>query len=306
MHYYDHIEPVPSAGCAVAMGYFDGVHVGHQLVIGHAVAYAKNHGLDAAVFTFDLPVNSHIKGRRLMTDADKLACAEKLGVQYYLAPSFDEFKDMSPEEFVRDMLAGDYCAKAVFCGDNFTFGKRAAGNVELLRQLCEPLGIEVCIVPMATYQGEVISSSRIRLALTEGRVEDANAMLGTPYCIDFDVVHGQGLGRTLAMPTINQHYPEGFQLPRFGIYITRVYLDGKWWPSATGLGTRPTVNNDPSKVTCETFIPGFEGDLYDKKVLLEFHKYLEPSHKFEGVQQLRDAVMGWADAAMSFDFGDRR
>ena len=104
-------------------------------------------------------------------------------------------------------------------------------------------------------------------------------MLGTPYAIRFPVQHGAGLGRTLGVPTINQIYPEGYQLPRYGIYITRTWIDGRAYPSATGLGTRPTVNDDATKVTCETFIPGFHGDLYGADPAVEFHRLPEPQQK---------------------------
>ena len=140
---------------------------------------------------------------------------------------------------------------------NFTFGAKAAGNPELLRKLCAPLGVEVVVLPMARFEEKPVSSTRIRTALEGGDIPAANAMLGMPYAIRFAVHHGAGLGRTLGVPTINQLYPQGFQLPRFGIYITRTKIRDTWYPSATGLGTRPTVNDDLSKVTCETFIPGF-------------------------------------------------
>ena len=117
-----------------------------------------------------------------------------------------------------------------------------------------------------------------------------NAMLGTPYAIRFPVQHGAGLGRTLGVPTINQIYPEGYQLPRYGIYITRTWIKGRAYPSATGLGTRPTVNDDSTKVTCETFIPGFYGDLYGTDPVVEFHTYLSPSKKFDTLDELRDCI----------------
>ena len=112
--------------------------------------------------------------------------------------------------------------------------------------------------------------------------------------------HGAGLGRTLGVPTINQIYPEGYQLPRYGIYITRTWIDGRAYPSATGLGTRPTVNDDATKVTCETFIPGFHGDLYGADPAVEFHAYLSPSKKFDTLDELRACIQHAARRAEEY------
>lgn len=243
-------------GTAVAMGYFDGIHIGHRAVIEGAVEWAKAHGAAPAVFTFKLPADSKMKGRRLLSTEDKHALIASLGVEYYLCPEFEEIRAMTPEQFVYGIVQ-DCHAKALFCGENFTFGAKAAGTPELLKELCSPLGVEVVVVPMAQFEEKPVSSTRIRTALEGGDVPAANAMLGMPYAIRFAVQHGAGLGRTLGVPTINQIYPAGFQMPRYGIYITRTRIGDTWYPSATGLGTRPTVNSDETKVTCETFIPDF-------------------------------------------------
>lgn len=287
-------------GSAVALGFFDGVHIGHQSVIGAAVACAKAEGLAAGVFTFRLPLFHQLKGGRLQTEADKRRVMEALGVQVYLEPPFEAVCDQSPEEFVDQILVGAFHARAVFCGDNFTFGKKAAGNVDTLRALCGPRGIRVVQVEMARWQGRSVSSTRIRAALEAGDLADANAMLGRPYRIDFPVRHGQGLGRTLGFPTINQIFPDGFIQPRYGIYITRVQVNGAWYPGATGLGTRPTVNLTGKNPTCETFIPGFAGDLYGAAPALEFYEYLAPSRKFPSVEALRACVQDAAAKAAAY------
>ena len=238
-------------GTAVAMGFFDGIHIGHRAVIDGAVAWAKAHDAAPAVFTFQLPADNKMKGKRLLSTEDKHALIASLGVEYYLCPQFEEIRAMTPEQFVYGIVQ-DCQAKALFCGENFTFGAKAAGTPDLLRRLCAPLGVEVVVVPMTQFEEKPVSSTRIRTALEGGDIPAANAMLGMPYAIRFAVQHGAGLGHTLGVPTINQIYPQGFQLPRFGIYITRTKIGEKWYPSATGLGTRPTVNDDTSKVTCET------------------------------------------------------
>ena len=153
---------------------------------------------------------------------------------------------------------------------------------------------------MTQFEEKPVSSTRIRTALEGGDIPAANAMLGMPYAIRFAVQHGAGLGHTLGVPTINQLYPQGFQMPRSGIYITRTLIGGKWYPSATGLGSRPTVNDDATKVTCETFIPGFSGDLYGTDPVVEFHAYLSPSKKFDTLDELRDCINNAAQRAQEY------
>ena len=145
---------------------------------------------------------------------------------------------MTPEQFVLGIIR-DCNARALFCGENFTFGARAAGTPELLRQLCEPLGVEVVVLPMAQFEEKPVSSTRIRTALEGGDIPAANAMLGMPYAIRFTVHHGAGLGRTLGAPTINQLYPQGFQLPRYGIYITRTRIGTGGTPRPPALAPGP-------------------------------------------------------------------
>ena len=194
MQLYHRLAALPPAaferGCAVALGFFDGVHIGHRAVISAAVDCAHAEGLEAAVFTFSLPAGHAMKGGRLITDEEKHRRIEELGADHFFEPAFEEFCDLSPEAFVTDVLAGLYNAKAVFCGDNFTFGKKAAGNVAVLRELCAPLGIRVEVVPMALYKGETVSATRIRAALAAGEMGEVAAMLGRPYSIDFEVRHG--------------------------------------------------------------------------------------------------------------------
>ena len=189
-------------GSAVALGYFDGVHCGHRAVLGAAAACAAQNGLTAAAFTFELPGNSTLKGGRILSLQLKHTRIAEIGIEEYLEPPFEQFRSLSPEEFVQRVLVECFHAKAVFCGDNFTFGAKAAGNVPMLRQLCAPLGIQVNIVPMAQYQGQTVSSTRIRAALESGDLDSANAMLGKPYCIDWPVTHGKGIGSgKLGTPT---------------------------------------------------------------------------------------------------------
>ena len=153
---------------------------------------------------------------------------------------------------------------------------------------------------MQMFEGRPVSSTRIRYALLHGDVPAANAMLGAPYQIDFPVQRGKGLGHTLGFPTLNQVYPAGFQTPEEGVYITRTLVDGTWYPSATGFGRRPTVSEEGAAATCETFIPGFEGQLYGQRPLVEFYAFLEPSRKFAHLDDLTACVMNAAEKARQY------
>ncbi len=156
------------------------------------------------------------------------------------------------------------------------------------------------MVPMAQFEEKPVSSTRIRTALEGGDIPAANAMLGMPYAIRFAVQHGAGLGHTLGVPTINQLYPRGLPAaPQRHLY--HPHLDRRvWYPSATGLGSRPTVNDDATKVTCETFIPGFSGDLYGTDPVVEFHAYLSPSKKFDTLDELRACINNAAQRAQEY------
>ena len=243
MQIYPSMSPLQlggKQGSAVALGYFDGIHIGHRTVICGAVDWAQAHGAAAALFTFKLPGGSKIKGKRLFSVEDKRRIVAGLGVDHYLVPTFADIMAMTPEQFVYGLVA-DCQARAFFCGENFTFGAKAAGDPALLKKLCAPLGIEVHIMPMAAFEGRPVSSTRIRSALEGGDIPAVNAMLGSPYTIRCPVRHGAGLGRTLGLPTINQIYPDGYQLPRYGIYITRT-----WIGERGALLSRNTASTSPA------------------------------------------------------------
>lgn len=303
MQIYHTMTPVSDEkGCAVALGYFDGVHCGHRMVLGSAVRYAAENGLAPAAFTFELPGNQTLKGGRILSAAQKHLRMESLGIEQYLEPPFEAFRDLSPEDFVQKVLVECFRAKAAFCGKNFTFGARAAGDVEMLHTLCEPLGISVHIVPMAQYGAQAVSSTRIRAALEEGRLDDANAMLGAPYAIDWQVTHGKGVGTSrLGTPTVNQNYPPDALQPCTGVYLTRIWLQDRWWPAATGIGRRPTVDESAdAAVTCETYVPDFSGDLYGQAPVLEFHRYLCPIRKFRTLQELSELIRRAAEESKAY------
>lgn len=283
---------------AVALGYFDGVHIGHKFLIDKMSEYALANNLDKAVFTFSKSITLGHKGKDILSKRQKLEVMQKMGIDLFYSPDFSVFSQLTPEEFVRDVLISSMGAKTVFCGENFLFGKNRAGNVAVLTEICSKYNVAVVIVPTVTLEGETVSSTCIREALSSGNIEKANAMLGRRYSIDFEVVHGKSLGKTLGTPTINQIYPDGMCTPQEGVYVTTVCLDGIDYPCATGFGTRPTVSGMGQ--SCETFIQGFSGDLYGKNIKVEFFKYLFPPRKFKNVGELKNMILSAADMANEY------
>ena len=299
MQWETEIRPGMCAGSAVALGYFDGVHVGHRAVLAAAREWAGRHHVATAVFTFTLPPHAELKGAHILQDAEKHRRLAECGVQVALCPPFEAFRALSCEAFVADVLCDALGAKAVFCGPNFTFGSGRTGNAEVLRRLCASRGVRVQIVPLARWRGQVVSSTRIRAALRDGDIEAVGQRLVQPYAVTLPIRHGRGNGHQWGFPTINQVYPDGLLVPRQGVYVSRVTLpDGSVHPGATGLGSRPTVNGNADDITCETFLPGFSGDIYGETARVEFCRYLWPTRKFDSVEALREMVQQAAAAAL--------
>lgn len=290
--------PGTKSGTALALGYFDGIHIGHQAVIRAVAEYGDANNLDRAVFTFSMQDENGPKGKRILSAGQKHRVLAELNMDYCFEPPFESFKEMAPEDFFYKMLKTGYRAKALFCGEDFYFGANRSGSPALLKKLAEENEMELFVIPLTDWQGEAVSSSRIRQELEKGDIEAANGMLGRPYEIDFHVQHGAGLGHTLGFPTLNQIFPPEMQLPEHGVYITQTLVDGKKLPSATGFGFRPTVGGESA--TCETFIPGFSGDLYGKQIRVQFYKKIDSIHKFESKQALAEAVQRWANLAMEY------
>ena len=277
---------------AVALGYFDGVHLGHRAVVEAAVRAAMAHGWTPTAFTFTLPHGGAGKGAAILTPQEKCRRLRACGVERVIMPAFEEFCRLTPEEFVQNILVEQMHAAYVFTGDDFTFGAHKAGNVDLLHKLCESRGIRVITVPTLLQDGAPVSSTRIRAALENGDIALANALLGEPYSVTSPVTHGKQLGRTLGFPTINQQFASGMLVPRQGVYAGVVCLDGAWYAGATGLGTRPTVDVSGT-VTCETFLPDFSGDAYEKEVRVYLLSYLWPTQRFDSLDELA-AMIGRA------------
>lgn len=282
---------LPPGESCVALGLFDGLHPGHQKVIRAAVEDARAAGRTPCVFTFSIhrshPAAKPTKGRLLSTMTRDRLLAD-MGVTHMLCPVFDEFKGLTPEAYVQEILHGLLRAKKVYCGENYHFGKNAAGTVADLQALGRGLGIAVLPQPMVIVDGAPVSSTRIRQSVAAGDMAAAHRLLGRPYSIDFEVIHGRRLGRTIDSPTINQALPDWFMVPRFGVYASVATVDGKRYVSVSNIGVKPTVGSD--RVLAETCLLGYDGDLYGRRILVEFLEFIRPEEKFASIDVLRAQI----------------
>ncbi len=288
------LNVVPATPRIIALGVFDGVHIGHRAVLTRALL---NHELTPAVFTF-CGMESVKKGSALQTNEERREQLEILGFSDVFEADFAKIKDFSPQQFVT-LLSEKLCAKAIVCGYNFRFGKGGTGDTAQLRTLCEQAGITLYILPAVEVDGVAVSSTRIKQALAAGDVRTVTRLLSRPFTFHTKVESGQQLGRTFGAPTINQPLIDGIAVPRFGVYASIAIIDGKAIPAITDIGVRPTVGS-PAPLA-ETYILGFDGNLYGETVPVQLVKFLRPEQKFPTVEALKAQIQkDIADATSVF------
>lgn len=286
---------VPEAlkGGAVALGNFDGVHCGHQAVIGAAVKAARAAGRPALVATFDPHPSRHFRPDTppfALTRIDqRLDLFAELGVDAAVVIPFDAgFASLSAEAFGQDWLAGRLAPFHVVTGEDFTFGKGRSGNTASLAEMGRRLGFTAeALSPVTDVPGAgaVISSTRIREALAAGDMAEATRLLSRPFTIRMPVIHGEKKGRTIGVPTINQELGP-YMRPRYGVYAVRVQLpDGSRHSGVASLGIRPMF--DPPRELMETWILDWSGDLYGQEVAVELIAFLRPELWFDGLDSLK-------------------
>ncbi len=274
----------------IALGNFDGVHIGHQSIIKATVNEARKHNLVSCVYTFAChpSVILGVAKPLLTTNDEKSELLDNLGVNTLIFDDFRRVKNLSPEEFCKEILVDTLGAAQVFCGENYHFGKNGAGNTSILKEELSKYGVKVNILPFTTIDNKIVSSTEIRGALTTGNIELCNDMLGRNYSFSGRVVHGKRLGRTLGFPTLNISIEENKLTPEFGVYLTTTIIEGKEYNSISNIGIRPTtdkINN--SCVNCETYVLDYNADAYDKGIRVNLIKKFRNEIKFNGIEELK-------------------
>lgn len=285
---------------ATALGFFDGVHKGHQAVISECVGFARVHHLIPAVFTLQQSPRTVLLGEKpnaIITLEEKLNIFRSLGVERVYLIDFRSIRHISAEDFVKDILIGTFYAEHTGCGFNYHFGNGALGNGEMLSSLALKHGISETTHPRLCYGGLPISSTRIRKCISEGNVVSAKEMLGRTYGFFRPVEKGRQLGRKIGFPTINQTIPEELVVPKNGAYASVLTYNGERHMAVTNIGVKPTVSNE-NRITVETWAPDCELHIpYGDSADVRLYEYLRPERKYESLDMLKEAVM--SDAALS-------
>lgn len=276
---------------AVTIGKFDGRHKGHQKLLREMLKLREQYGYRTAVFSFEMAPAGVVTGRPatvITTNQERRNNMEKMGMDYLVEYPFDQsVAHMTPEDFVASVLVGQMHAKAIVAGTDCGFGYRRAGNAQLLKDLAPKYGYQVVIIEKEQDEHRDISSTYIREELDRGNIEKANELLGEPYAIHGVVVHGRHIGGSvLGFPTANILPPPEKHLPPFGVYVSRVFVDGVYYGGVTNIGRKPTIHGD-NPVGVETFIMGFEEDLYGKNVEIQLLNFERPEQKFAALEELK-------------------
>lgn len=280
----------------IALGFFDGVHRGHGALLRKAAERAGELNAAPAVFTFDRSPKEFVTGKPVLlinSNDDRRDIIRRVyGIQRVIFAPFDrEMMTMPWQDFITELLVKQYGAVHLVAGHDYRFGHKNEGTVERLREKCRELGLGCDIIPKVELEGITVSSTYIRTLLEQGDVERAALFLGHPHCLSQTVRHGQRLGRTIGIPTVNLAVPAHVLTPERGVYITRAFLpDGRSCPGVTNVGTRPTVTEGDA-VSVETYLLGFDGDLYGQTVRLDFYKRLRGEVKFPSLEALRQEIL---------------
>ena len=295
----------------VGLGNFDGVHLAHRVLLQETVRMTRDLSsaegglVSPGAFCFIRPTLDYkrnptgftpvqVRGH-LTTLRDKLLLFAQAGLSFACLCNFPDVRDLPPEEFITLLRRDCHCV-GVACGFNYFFGKGASGNTS---HLLDAFGQErVFIQPEMTLDGMTVSSSRIRACLEQGDTETAERLLGRPYSLDTNVVHGKRLGRTLGFPTANQYFPAERAIPARGVYAVFCHTPYGSFPGVSNVGIRPTVETY-GRVNCETHIIGMKGDLYGKRIRVEFLSKLRNEQKFNGVEELVAAIRRDAESAVA-------
>ena len=284
-----------------ALGFFDGVHLGHQALLQACRHMAQRTDCVAGAVTFTSHPETLVRGEApalINTIADRQRLLLALGMRQIVALPFDQaLRSMLWEDFMQ-MLRQEHGAAGFVCGDDFRFGYRGEGNARVLADYCRENDLPWAVVPAQNCDGIRVSSTHIRALLEQGNMEEACRFLGHPHFLTGTVIKGRQLGRTMGIPTANLALPDGVICPRHGVYACRAIVDGQTYLAVTNIGSRPTVGGH--HVTVEAWLLDFAGDLYGKTLALSFHRFLRPEQKFESLDQLQAEIKKNAEETRLF------
>ena len=274
---------------ALSLGMFDGVHRGHQSIIQQLNTIAAEKNMESAILTFwphpRLVFDPHADLKLLNTQQEKINLLQQNNIQNLFLKEFDEaFRNLTGEEFIRQILVEKLNVKFLIVGHDHVFGKNKSGNFDLLQKLAHELGYEVVQMEAVNLHNNTISSTKVRNALSEAKILEANEMLGYHYPVSEKIVEGKQIGRTIGYPTANIDFESIKLLPKKGAYIVEVYIEDQFYKGMLSVGTNPTVNGN--KLTVEVYILDFNKDIYGKVITVKFRDFLHDEIKFEGLEKL--------------------
>lgn len=287
-----------SSPLALALGTFDGVHLGHQAVL--SLARENGHALRPAALFFTPHPRTVLTGAApglILTEAEREKVLRAEGMQEIIRIDFTAVHALPPEKFFR-RLTDALPIGMLCCGYNFRFGSRGAGDTDTLASLCRAAGIRFAAAGKVELDKAPVSSSRIRDCIERGDMPTAERLIGRPLLYSLKVEDGDRRGRTIGFPTINQALPAELARPRFGVYVSEVLLDGRWRRAVTNIGIRPTYQVEHPLF--ETFIIGYSGNLYGEEVCLRLRKFIRPEKRFSSLEALKAAIEGDLAAALSY------
>lgn len=291
MRYIDHTE-FKLKNTAVSLGKFDGLHQGHRRLF-EAIQKEQKKGLSGVVFSFLTPPGIFLENKEIKliyTEEEKRALLEKIGMDVLVSYPFDRSSlSMEPEDFIRNILVEKLDAKVICVGSDFRFGHNRRGDAELLKKLSSVYGYQLQVFEKVEMEGSAVSSTRIREELSRGNMELAARLLGEPYSITGEVIHGRKLGRTIGMPTINLALSEEKLLPPNGVYASITEIDGTFYQGVTNIGVKPTVGAEKQRLA-ETYIFDYQGDLYGRVLRVSLYAYERPELKFASVEELKQQM----------------
>lgn len=285
-----------------ALGFFDGVHIGHAALLTACRSLAAEHDCGAGVVTFGAHPDGLVLGnapRLINTPEDReRLLREEFHMDTVVTLPFDEkMRSMDWADFLK-MLRQEYGAAGFVCGEDFRFGFKGQGNATVLSWYCRQEDLPCAVIPEQMIGDIRISSTYIRQQLEDGDMATAVRFLGHPHILTGTVVHGRKLGRTLGIPTANLRLPEGIVTPKFGVYACSTEIDGVVYPAVTNIGNRPTVNGHHT--TVEPWILDYSGDLYDREITLRFHYFIRPEMKFDSLEALQAEIFRNAEETRQY------